>query len=323
MTLSQDVDAIISEENITDASPSVVPNEEPITPEPETPEQPEVPETPETPEVPADPENPETPEVPEVPVVDESLVADPAPRAPVSNVKFDQEKMFDEQGNIREFKDVADIGQYLASQIKPVEVVGKDGKTYQFNTIADYREQFPEGLEVRDGIEKARLERGLVENEDKFNLAVEKIEEAKSQYEQYTNEIVQTQERNNTVASEYRAMADAGLVPKVGDPKDPKFGESEAVKELNTILEFMETKNAELAKQGIPPINSLYVAKQFMDTAGTQVEKTNRAQQIIQERSEVASLSQTPPPEQSQQRAPADIPMSRLADSIIAEEGLR
>ena len=320
MTLSQDVDAIISDENITDANPSVVPNEEPITPEPETPEQPEVPEVQE-PETPAEPETPEVPT--EVAQPDESLVADPAPRTPVSDVKFDQDKMFDEQGNVRDFKDVADIGKYLNSQIKPVEVVGKDGKTYQFNTIADYREQFPQGLEVRDGIEKTRLERGLVENEDKFNLAVEKIEEAKAQYEEYTNEIVQTRERNNTVASEYRAMADAGLVPKVGDPADPKFGESEAVKELNTILEFMDTKNAELAKQGIPPINSLYVAKQFMDTAGSQVEKTNRAQQIIQERSEVASLSQTPPPEQSQRRAPADIPMSRLADSIIAEEGLR
>ena len=320
MTLSQDVDAIISEENITDVNPSVIPDEQPIVPEPETTEQPEVPEVQE-PETPAEPETPEAPA--EVAQPDESLVADPAPRTPVSDVKFDQDKMFDEQGNVRDFKDVADIGKYLNSQIKPVEVVGKDGKSYQFNTIADYREQFPEGLEVRDGIEKARLERGLVENEDKFNLAVEKIEEAKAQYEEYTNEIVQTRERNNTVASEYRAMADAGLVPKVGDPADPKFGESEAVKELNTILEFMDTKNAELAKQGIPPINSLYVAKQFMDTAGSQVEKTNRAQQIIQERSEVASLSQTPPPEQSQRRAPADIPMSRLADSIIAEEGLR
>lgn len=322
--LTQEVDALIAEENISDANPSVIPDEVPPV---ETPEEPAAPAVDVPAEVPAEEapvEKPEPKEEPvEKPVEEPTQVADPTPAPTPSKVKFDEAKMFDEQGNARPFKEVVQVGEYLASQIRPVEVVGKDGQKYQFNTVNDYREQFPDGLELKDGIERARLEKGLVDNDAKFNEAINNLREAEEQYNQYTQETIQTRESQTQIANEYKAMADQGLVPKVGDPNDPKFGESEAVKELNNIMAWMDKTNTENATKGLGKITSLYVAKQLMDGETAKEDKTKKASQIIQERNEVASLSSSPTPDQGKKQQYQNIPMSRLADQIIASENLR
>ena len=60
-----------------------------------------------------------------------------------------------------------------------------------------------------------------------------------------------------------------------------------------------------------------------MDLEGNKVEKDNKKQQVINERQQVASLSSSPTPAQDRKPAPPDVPMSRLADDIIASEGLK
>lgn len=310
--LEQEVDAIIAEENITDATPAVA-ADEPVVEEPEAPavEEPAAPVA-ETPVA-------ETPEE----VEPTNLVAPKPVSTATAPVQFDESKAFDEQGNVRPFTEAVNIGEYLSSQIKPVEVVGKDGKTYQFNTIKDVEEQFPEGFEAKNSIEKLRFESAIVANEAKFNSAVDRLHEAEQQYQEYTTSAIETRRSNEAIVSEYRAMAEQGLVPKVGDPNDPNFGESPAVKELNAIMAWKDATNAENAKKGLGQITSLYVAKQLMDAEGSKVEKVDESKRIIQERNEVASLSASPTPDTGKRPVQPDVPLSRLADEIIASEGLR
>lgn len=330
MTLSQDVDAIIAEENINDSVPAVeeTPEEpsEPVTPVEGEPTEVVDPATPPDPDnTPEDKVEPETPEEPAEPVVEEptNVVTPKATPTSTAPVQFDESRMFDEQGNVRPFTEVVKVGEYLASQIKPVEVVGKDGQTYSFNTIADVEKQFPDGFEAKNNLEKLKFESAIVANENTFKEAVGKLRAAEQEYQEYTTEAVQTRQANDNVAKEYRAMADQGLVPKVGDPNDPKFGESPAVKELNKLIEWRDTKNAEYAQKGLGQIQSLYVAKQLMDAEGSVVQKEDKSKQIHNERVEVASLSSSPTPTTAQQNQYQDVPLSRLADEIIASEGLK
>lgn len=331
MTLGQDVDAIIAEENINDTVPAVDPNEvpeepsEPIAPvegEPTEVVDPTPPPDPDnTPETEGEPEKPA--EEPATPQDESTVVAPKVTPTATAPVQLDETRMFDEQGNVRPFNEVVSIGEYLASQIQPVEVVGKDGKTYSFNTISDVETQFPDGFEAKNNLEKLKFESAIVANENKFNDAVGHLKEAEQQYQEYTTTAVQTRQEQESIAKEYRAMADQGLVPKVGDPNDPKFSESEAVKELNKLIEWRDATNAKNAEKGLGQIQSLYVAKQLMDAEGAVVQKEDKGKQIHNERVEVASLSSSPTPTTAQQNQYQDVPLSRLADEIIASEGLR
>lgn len=334
MTLTQDVDVLIAEEGLSDANLSHVD---------ETPEQPETPETPETPEeqpeeqpeAPETPEEqPETPETaeeeqPEAPAVPESNERSPTEtveegRSLIQNLNLTDDKVFNEDGSVKPWTEVVPAGAYLASQLDPVTVTDKDGKVHEFLLLSDVEKAFPDGFEAKNNIEQMKFERAILNNETKFDSAVKTYKEAEAQYNQETASIAQQQQDTNRLRDEYTAMANAGIVPKVGDPKDPKFNDSEAVKELNNILSFMDTKNTELAKQGIPPIQSLWVAKQLMSTEQGKAQKEDKKQQIINERKEVASLTSSPTPDTPDKKAPAmDIPMSRFADQIIADEGLR
>lgn len=329
MSLLQDVDSIIAEENITDATPAVIPDETPEVPEDQTEVTPDIPETPDTPEVPEEqpevPETPETtiaPEVPEVPSSSASKTVEDA-KSFIDSLNLSEDKIFNEDGSVKAWRDVVPAGAYLASQLDPVKVTDKDGKTHEFLLLSDVEKAFPEGFEAKNNLEQMRFQKQIMDNETKFDEAVRSYEDAEKNYIAETTNMVQSQERNNSIATEYRAMADAGLVPKVGDPKDPKFGESEAVKTLNNILDWTEKKNEENRAKGLGEITSLYVAKQLMDIEGSKAAKNDKKQEIIQQRNEVASLSSTPAPEQQHQKKVYDIPMSRLADSIIAEEGLK
>lgn len=332
MTLNQDVDAIIAEENINDSVPAAAPDE-PIAPNPEdtsdepadkpNESNPADPVDKADPDKPADP--PKDPVEPEAPKEEEpsNVVTPKASPSNTAPVQFDESKMFDEQGNVRPFAEVVKVGEYLASQIQPVNVVGEDGKTYSFHTIKDVEEQFPDGFKAKNNMEKLRFESAIVANDNKFNDAVGKLREAEQEYQQYTTQAVETRKANESIASEYKAMADQGLVPKVGDPNDPKFGESAAVKELNKIIEWRDATNAKNAEKGLGQIQSLYVAKQLMDAEGSKVEKEDKSKQIHQERVEVASLSSSPSPDTGKKPPVQDIPMSRLADEIIASENLK
>lgn len=332
MTLNQEVDSIIAEENLSDANLAGEETPSDIQPEGDQPNT--------TPadgapapgsDEPAD-EAPKTEEPKEDKPTEQEKVAEEQPSNVVSPkstpsapapVQFDQSKIFDEQGNARPFTEVVKVGEYLATQIQPVEVVGKDGKTYSFNTIHDVETQFPDGFEAKNNLEKLKFESAIVANDNKFNEAVSKLKEAEQEYSQYTSEVAESRKTNESLANEYRAMADQGLVPKVGDPRDPKFGESEAVKEMNRILEWMDKTNAENAEKGLGKISSLYYAKQLMDLEGDKVEKENKKQDVINERQHVASLSSSPTPTDDKKPPAPDIPLSRLADDIIQSEGLR
>lgn len=329
MTLGQDVDSIIAEENINDSVPAIAPDEpapenpdEPETPPENTPAnpdgEPDVPKPEDTPEDKVEPKDPV-----EEPEPDDNVVTPKAAPTSIAPVQFDESRMFDEQGNVRPFTEVVKVGEYLASQIKPVEVVGEDGKTYSFNTINDVETQFPDGFKAKNNMEKLRFESAIVANENKFNDAVGKLREAEQEYQQYTTEALETRKANESIATEYRAMADQGLVPKVGDPNDPKFGESAAVKELNKLIAWRDATNAKNAEKGLGQIQSLYVAKQLMDIEGSKVEKEDKSKQIHNERVEVASLSSSPTPTTAQQNQYQDVPLSRLADEIIQSEGLK
>lgn len=326
MTSTLDADEIIAEENLNDtnlASEEETPDAGTNNEEPDNKDETPTPDDGDTPEEPSaeKPEGgaPEKEDQPEEP----SNVVTPTASTPTAPVQFDQSKMFDEQGNARPFNEVVNVGAYLADQVKPVEVVGKDGKTYSFLTIKDMEEQFPDGFEAKNSVEKLRFESAIVANDGKFRDAVSKLQEAEQEYKQYSSEAVETRKSNEAIASEYRAMADQGLVPKVGDPNDPKFADSEAVKELNNIIGWMDKKNTENAEKGLGKIQSLYVAKQLMDMEGQKVEKEDKSKQIDQERKEVASLSSSPTPDSGRKQPPLDVPLSRLADEIIASEGLR
>jgi hypothetical protein len=331
-TLGQEVDSIINSEGITDATPS---QEVEIAPAVE----PEIVETPETPteevtlEKPTEPVVEPTPEEPKEPEV--VTPAEPTPSATetvqeaktlMQNLNLSEEAIFNDKGEVKPFTEVVPVGAYLASQLTPVKVTDKDGKEYEFMLIADVEKLFPNGFEAKNNLEQMRFQQAILANETTFNSAVKTYNEAQAQYTKETSDIVQSRGDNERLGKEYRAMAEAGLVPKVeGDPSDPKFLESTAVKEMNKILNYMETKNKELASKGLGQVNSLYVAKQLMDAEVSTVKKEDTKTAIINERKEVASLSSIPTnattPNKPQQRA--SVPMSRLADDIIASEGLK
>lgn len=338
MSLDQEVDSIIAEENITDAVSAVATDETPEVPEtPETPS--ETPETPEVPETPAPETTPEEektePEVPETPA--ETKVepeATPEERSPtetikeaqslIGNLNLTEDKIFDESGNVRPFTEVVPAGAYLASQLTPVVVTDKDGKQHEFMLISDVEKQFPNGFEAKNNLEQMKFERAIMDNESAFKTAVKTYEGAREQYTKETSDIVQSRGENERIGKEYRAMADAGLVPKIdGNPDDPKFLESAAVKELNKLLEYMDTTNKELAAKGLGQINSLYVAKQLMDREDVKTNADEKKADIINQRKEVASLSASPTPDEGGKKSYSDIPMSRLADEIISSEGLK
>lgn len=334
MNLSQEVDSIIAEENINDSVPAVAPDEQGVeqneqTPANDKPAEGEPSDTNgDTTRDPSDPvnngESADKPLEKEDSEVGESTVVTPkATQVSTAPVQFDESKIFDEQGNARPFTEVVKVGEYLASQIQPVEVVGKDGKTYQFNTIHDVEAQFPDGFEAKNNMEKLKFESAIVANDNKFREAVGQLKQAEQEYQQYTASAIETRQANENIAKEYRAMADQGLVPKVGDPNDPKFSESPAVKELNKLIAWRDATNAKNAEKGLGQIQSLYVAKQLMDAEGSKVEKEDKSKQIHQERVEVASLSSSPTPDTGKKPQQAYIPMSRLADEIIASENLK
>jgi len=250
------------------------------------------------------------------------------PQDPVTflqSLDLTEDKILKEDGSIKEFKEVVNIGQYLNSQITPIEVTGKDGQKYTFSLLADVEEKFPDGFEAKNNIEQLKFNSAIMANESKFNSAIETLKSAEAQYTKETSAFVQAKSDNERIGKEYRAMADAGLVPKVeGDPSDPKFLEQPAIKELDKILNFMETKNKELAEKGLGQINSVYIAKQLMDNETKSSDKEDKKQDIINQRNEVASLSATPPSDDGKKKQTyTNVPMSRLADEIIAQEGLR
>lgn len=242
----------------------------------------------------------------------------------IQNLELTEDKIFNEDGSIKPWSDIVPAGAYLASQLNPVRVTDKDGKVHEFMLISDVEKAFPEGFEAKNNLEQLKFERAIMANETKFDEAIKTYESAQSRYEQETGSMAETRIYNQRIGAEYKAMADQGLVPKVGDPTDPKFNESDAVKELNGIMAWMAAKNAENSAKGLGKIDSLYVAKQLMDAEGAKVEKVDRKKQIIDERNEVASLSANAAPGGENKRPQhQDIPISRLADVIIAEEGLR
>lgn len=241
----------------------------------------------------------------------------------IQNLNLTEEKIFNQDGSVKPWAEVVPAGAYFASQLNPVTVTDKEGKTHEFMLISDVEKAFPNGFEAKNNIEQMKFERQIVSNENKFDEAVKIYRDAEARYKQETGDLVENRTSQSQVANEYKAMADQGLVPKVGDPNDPKFGESEAVKELNKILEWKDKTNAENAKKGLGQITSLYVAKQLMDTEVNKVQKEDKSKAIDKERKEVASLSSSPTPDTGEKQKHQYVPMSRLADSIIASEGLR
>lgn len=322
---TQDVDAIINDEKLSDANSAI---EETPPVEGDNTETPEKTEdiTEQTPESPESPEAPEKTEekVEEKPEVDERPASEAVAEAKslIDNLSLTEDKIFKEDGTVRPWTEVVPAGAFIASQLSPVTVTDKDGKTHEFLLLSDVEKQFPDGFEAKNNIEQMKFEKAILGNESKFEQAVKTYQDAETRYNQETGDMVTKNADRERIGSEYKAMADQGLVPKVGDPNDPKFAESDAVKELNKIMEWMDKTNAENAKKGLGQITSLYVAKQLMDTDVKKDEKTEKLNQVIQERKEVASLSSSPTPEQKKKPV-YDVPMSRLADSIIAEEGLR
>ena len=243
----------------------------------------------------------------------------------IQNLNLSQDKIFNDDGSVKEWEEVVPAGAFLGAQLTPVKVTDKDGKSHEFLLLADVEKLFPEGFEAKNNIEQMKFERAILGNETKFDEAVKTYNSAKEQYTKETNMLVQQQSDNSRINKEYRAMADQGLVPKVeGDPNDPKFLEQPAVKELNKILEWQEAKNKENSAKGLGQITSIYVAKQLMDIEGKASDKKEEAGKIIKDRQEVASLSSSPSPAQdTPKKVDRNIPMSRLADEIIASENLR
>jgi len=243
----------------------------------------------------------------------------------LGTLQLTEDKVFTADGEVVPFEDVVPAGAYLAAQLEPVSVTDKDGKTHEFLLISDVEKAFPNGFEAKNNIEQMKFERAIVNNEEKFDKAVKSYENAKTQYTQETNAMVQQRSDNERIRSEYLSMASQGLVPKVeGDPSDPKFLDQPAVKELNKLLEWQEAKNKELKTQGLGQINSLWVAKQIMDSEGSTVKTSKDKEAIINERKEVASLTSSgTPTKDTAKQVHRDVPMSRLADEIIASEGLK
>jgi len=332
-SLNQEVDAIIASEGITNEISAVEePTNEPAEPTTEPIVEPTQPvEEPKVDE-PIESEEPKTEDEPVVePKVDTS-VQEPSivqsieeAKTLIGNLQLTEDKIFNTDGSVKPFTEVIPVGQYLYAQLTPVKVIGKDGKEHEFTTISSVEDKFPDGFEAKNNLEQMKFERAIMANETTIEQSIKTYKNAETQYTKETNDIVQSRGENERIGKEYKAMADAGLVPKLeGSPDDPKFLESAAVKELNTILEFMDAKNKELSSKGLGQINSLYVAKQMMGLEENKVKSEDKKNAIISERNEVASLSSTPPSDTGNKKpAYNNTPMSRLADEIIAAEGLK
>lgn len=348
MSLNQDVDSIIAEAGITDAT---LANEEPTTTtddtttvEDTTTEETTVTTTTEddtteeaedtTEKVETDETTEETTEEKPEDKTETETVTQPDNSASetvqeaktfLQNLNVSPDQVFNEDGTVKPFEDIVPAGKYLASQLEPVKVTDKDGKTHEFLLLSEVEEAFPDGFEAKNNIEQMKFQNAILGNEKKFEEAVKTYNSAKTQYTQETNAIVQAQSDNTRLRSEYESMANAGLVPKIeGSPDDPKFLESAAVKELDKILTYMETQNKELKSKGLGQITSLYVAKQLMDVGTTKTQNDDKKSKVIADRKEVASLTSSPTPDKGDKKQSySDVPLSRLAESIIAEEGLR
>jgi hypothetical protein len=336
--MNREADAIIAEENLDDSTPAVDPvdtqptennEEQPKDDEQEQPsDQEEQPKDSEAQEDPKDepkdnPKNEPKNDEPAQPEKSSTERVNEA-RSFIEGLNLTSDKVFREDGTVRPWREVVPAGEFLAAQLEPVVVTDKDGKQHEFLLLSDVEKAFPEGFEAKNNIEQMKFERAILDNENTFKNAVRTYNDAESRYNQETAQISQSRASEQNLVNEYKAMAKQGLVPEVGDPKDPKFSESDAVKEMDRILTWMEKVNQENAKNGLGQITSLYVAKQLMDTEAAKEAKQDQAKQIDKDRKEVASLSPTPIGGEEKKPQPVnDIPMSRLADEIIASEGLR
>jgi hypothetical protein len=240
----------------------------------------------------------------------------------ISNLTARGLQPFDDKGNVRPFEDVVPAGAYFASQLSPVKVIDKEGKTHEFLLISDVEKAFPDGFEAKNNIEQMKFERGIKTNEDKFDAAIAQYNQSKSTYESETAQIRQQSESQENLGRQYAAMAKEGLVPEVGDKETPS---AESVKELTAILTWMEAKNKDLSSKGLGEISSLYVAKQLMDKDLGVDKKTEKAKAIDKERKQVASLNRAPQSggdKGEPKKAPVAHNMSTFAEQLIAEEGL-
>jgi hypothetical protein len=275
---------------------------------------------------------------PEKPAEKKEEPAKPVETGPSASDKVDEAKSFmselnskgyqvhDDKGNIRDFEEVVPAGKYLAAQLNPIKVTDKEGKAHEFLLISDLEKAFPDGFEAKNNIEQMKLERGLMSNENKFEQAVEKYNGLKSTYEQEVGQVASVQERNTNYGNEYRAMAEAGLVPKAeGDLKDAN---NPAIKELGSILAWMNTKNEENKAKGLGEITSLWVAKQLMGTETPEVKvdpKEEKKKEIVDQRKKVASLTTTHTPSKGDDtvRRQYSSNANQLASQIIEEYGLK
>lgn len=248
-------------------------------------------------------------------------------RSLIENLQLTEDRIFNEDGSVKPWSEVVPAGAYLAAQLEPVKVTDKDGKEHEFMLISDVEKAFPNGFEANNNLAQLKFEKAIMANESKFDDAVKDYNQAQEQYTKETNAVVQARSDNERINKEYRAMADQGLVPKVeGDPNDPKFLEQAAVKELDKILNWMEATNKTNQEKGLGQIQSLYVAKQLMDSEGIKVTKEDKAKEIDADRKEVASLSATPAPAGDDKSKVASQPstnMATFAEQIISQENLR
>lgn len=341
-SLNQEVDSIIAAEGIDNSIPAVAPDDTNDTPpenndtntppddnKPDDTSENKPEEKPEE-NTPDEENKNDAEEKPEEPKIDTSVPNVDVGKPQDANtflqgLNLTDDKVFTESGDVKEFREVVNIGEYLANEVPKLTFTGKDGKQYEFRTLKDVEDQFPDGFEAKNNIEQLKFNSAILSNEAKFKNAVETLKSAEEQYTKETNAIVQARSDNDRIGKEYRAMAEQGLVPKVeGDPSDPKFLEQPAIKELDKILNWMETKNKELREKGLGQINSVYVAKQLMDTDTNKSSNDDKKNEIINQREEAASISNTPPSDGGNKKQTySNIPMSRLADEIIAQEGLR
>lgn len=230
----------------------------------------------------------------------------------------------DDQGNIRSFEDVVPADRFLASQLEPVRVTDKDGKTHEFLLLSDVEKAFPDGFEAKNNLEQMKFERAIQKNEDAFDKAIEHYKGLEQRYAQEVEQVTSARQSQDAIRQEYLAMAKEGLVPQVGDPKDPRFGESDAVKELNKILEYQAKENARRKEKGLGQLTTLYDTKIAMDNDPKVVQKKERAKKIDQQRKSTASLSRSPASKGNDDKKPKQYSsnMATFAEQIIAEEGL-
>ena len=140
MTLTQDVDSIIAEENINDSVPAITPDEpqEPTPPTDEPAEQPvegNDPDPIDQPDEPANPEeepkSPETPEAPKEDKVEERSPTETITEAKslIENLQLTEDRVFNQDGSVKPWTEVVPAGAYLASQLEPVVV-------YRYNVLS-------------------------------------------------------------------------------------------------------------------------------------------------------------------------------------------